>query len=208
MPKFAANLSTLFNEVPFMERFDAAAQAGFRGVEFLFPYEYDAAQLKQALSRNQLELVLFNTAPGNTAAGEWGVSAIPGREEDARRDIDNALEYALALDCRQVHIMAAVVPEGADRQAYCRTFIDNVRYAADKFAPHGVRILLEALNPQTKPLPRIVTSRMKARSIIPGCSICWTAAGIRAGSAANISHEPPRWKDWAGSQPINKRTFS
>lgn len=151
MPKFAANLSTLFNEVPFMERFDAAAQAGFRGVEFLFPYEYDAAQLKQALSRNQLELVLFNTAPGNTAAGEWGVSAIPGREEDARRDIDNALEYALALDCRQVHIMAAVVPEGADRQAYCRTFIDNVRYAADKFAPHGVRILLEALNPQTKP---------------------------------------------------------
>lgn len=123
MPKFAANLSTLFNEVPFMERFDAAAQAGFRGVEFLFPYEYDAAQLKQALSRNQLELVLFNTAPGNTAAGEWGVSAIPGREEDARRDIDNALEYALALDCRQVHIMAAVVPEGADRQAYCRTFI-------------------------------------------------------------------------------------
>lgn len=151
MPKFAANLSTLFNEVPFMERFDAAAQAGFRGVEFLFPYEYDAAQLKQALSRNQLELVLFNTAPGNIAAGEWGVSAIPGREEEARRDIDNALEYALALDCRQVHIMAAVVPEGADREAYCRTFIDNVRYAADKFAPHGVRILLEALNPKTKP---------------------------------------------------------
>jgi len=150
MPKFAANLSTLFNELPFLERFDAAAKAGFHGVEFLFPYEYDAAVLKEALTRNKLELVLFNTAPGNTAAGEWGVSAIPGREADARQDIDRALEYALALDCRQVHIMAAVVPPGADREAYCRTFIDNVRYAAGRFAPHGIRILLEALNPKTK----------------------------------------------------------
>lgn len=151
MPKFAANLSTLFTELPFIERFDAAAAAGFRGVEFLFPYEYEAAEIKQALTRNNLELVLFNTAPGNTAAGEWGVCAIPGREADARRDVDRALEYALALGCRQVHMMASVVPAGADREAYCRTFIDNVRYAADRFAAHGIRILLEALNPKTKP---------------------------------------------------------
>jgi len=151
MPQFAANLSTLFNEVPFLQRFDAAAAAGFRGVEFLFPYDYSADELKQALTRNHLELVLFNTAPGDIAAGEWGLSAIPGREADARRDIDRALEYALALNCRQIHIMAAVVPEGADRDAYCRTLIDNVRYAAERFAPHGVRILLEALNPETKP---------------------------------------------------------
>ncbi|MEJ4043102.1 HPr family phosphocarrier protein [Erwinia sp. SLM-02] len=150
MPKFAANLSTLFNELPFLERFDAAAKAGFKGVEFLFPYEYDAAVLKEALTRNNLELVLFNTAPGNAAAGEWGVCAIPGREEDARRDIDRALDYALALDCRQVHVMASVVPPGADREAWCQTFIDNVRYAADRFAPHGIRVLLEALNPKTK----------------------------------------------------------
>jgi hydroxypyruvate isomerase len=151
MPKFAANLSTLFTELPFLSRFDAAAEAGFHGVEFLFPYDYDAQALKQALTRNKLELVLFNTAPGDSAAGEWGLAAIPGREADARRDIDRALEYALALDCRQVHIMAAVVPEGSDREACCRTLIDNVRYAAEKFAPHGVRILLEALNPKTKP---------------------------------------------------------
>ncbi len=150
MPKFAANLSTLFNELPFLERFDAAAKAGFKGVEFLFPYEYDAAVLKEALTRNNLELVLFNTAPGNVAAGEWGVSAIPGREADARRDIDRALAYALALDCRQVHVMASVVPPGTDREIWCRTFIDNVRYAADRFAPHGIRVLLEALNPKTK----------------------------------------------------------
>lgn len=151
MPKFAANLSMMFTELPFLSRFDAAAEAGFQGVEFLFPYDHEAGVLRQALARHHLELVLFNTAPGNTAAGEWGVAAIPGREADARQDIDRALEYALALNCRQVHIMAAVVPEGADREAYCRTFIDNIRYAAGKFAPHGVRILLEALNPVTKP---------------------------------------------------------
>ncbi|WP_158785008.1 HPr family phosphocarrier protein [Pantoea sp. BAV 3049] len=151
MPKFAANLSTMFTDLPFLARFDAAAEAGFRGVEFLFPYDYDAAELKQALVRNHLEMVLFNTGPGNVEAGEWGVSAIPGREEEARRDIDTALEYAVALDCPQVHIMAATVPEGADREAYCRTFIENIRYAADRFASHGIRILLEALNPKTKP---------------------------------------------------------
>ncbi|QUG76714.1 HPr family phosphocarrier protein [Erwinia sp. E602] len=151
MPKFAANLSTLFTELPFLERFDAAAAAGFRGVEFLFPYDYQPEQLKQALTRNRLELVLFNTAPGDSAAGEWGLAAIPGREADARRDIDRALEYALALECRQVHLMASVVPPAADRQQWSETFISNARYAAERFAPQGIRVLLEALNPITKP---------------------------------------------------------
>ncbi len=151
MPKFAANLSTQFNEVPFLERFAAAAQAGFEAVEFLFPYEYPAAQLKQLLDDNQLKLVLFNTAAGDVTAGEWGVCAIPGREADARADIDRALEYALALNCPQVHIMAATVPKGADRQAYIETFISNMRYASERFAPHGITLLIEALNPKTKP---------------------------------------------------------
>ena len=151
MPKFAANLSTQFTELPFIERFAAAAAAGFEAVEFLFPYEYPAAQLKQLLSENQLQLVLFNTAPGNVAAGEWGVSAIPGREAEARADIDRALEYARALDCPQVHIMAATLPEGADREAFCQTFISNMRYAAERFAPYNIDLLIEALNPLTKP---------------------------------------------------------
>lgn len=151
MPKFAANLSTQFNEVPFLERFAAAAQAGFEVVEFLFPYDYPAAQLKQLLDENHLRLVLFNTAAGNVAAGEWGVSAIPGREADAHADIDRALTYALALNCPQVHIMAATVPEGADRQSYVDTFVNNMRYASERFAPHGITLLIEALNPKTKP---------------------------------------------------------
>jgi len=151
MPKFAANLSTQFNEYPFLERFAAAAQAGFRGVEFLFPYDYPAEVIRAELERHQLELVLFNTAAGNTQAGEWGVSAIPGRETEAHADIDCALEYALALNCPQVHVMAATLPQGADRTAWEETFIRNMHYAATRFAPHGIRLLLEALNPETKP---------------------------------------------------------
>ncbi|MEG3112353.1 MULTISPECIES: HPr family phosphocarrier protein [Pantoea] len=151
MPKFAANLSTQFNEVPFLARFAAAAEAGFEAVEFLFPYDYPAAQLKQLLDENQLKLVLFNTAAGNVAASEWGVSGIPGREVEAKADIDRALEYALALACPQVHIMSATVPEGADRQAYVDTFISNMRYASEQFAPHNITLLIEALNPKTKP---------------------------------------------------------
>ncbi|WP_075180651.1 HPr family phosphocarrier protein [Pantoea sp. 1.19] len=151
MPKFAANLSTLFSELPFLERFAAAAEAGFRAVEFLFPYDYPPEVLKAELDKHGLALVLFNTAPGDTARGEWGLAAIPGREAEARRDIDRALDYALALDCPQVHVMAGVLPPGADRERACATLVENLRYAAARFAPHGKRLLLEALNPTTKP---------------------------------------------------------
>lgn len=151
MPKFAANLTMMFNEVPFLERFEAAAKAGFKYVEYLWPYDYPAEKLLAELQKHNLKQVLFNTAAGNVQAGEWGVSAIPGREADSRKDIDTALEYALILGCPNVHVMAAVVPEGADRKAYQQTFIENVRYAADKFKPHGIKVLLEALSPEVKP---------------------------------------------------------
>lgn len=107
MPRFAANLSMMFTEAPFIERFAAAAEAGFQAVEFLFPYDFAASEIKAQLSRHNLTLALFNTSAGDTAAGEWGRAALPGREHDARADIDLALEYALALECEQVHIMAA-----------------------------------------------------------------------------------------------------
>ncbi|HCE0815722.1 TPA: TIM barrel protein, partial [Klebsiella pneumoniae] len=101
MPKFAANLSMLFTELPFLERFAAAARAGFEAVEFLFPYEYAAGEIRQHLQENQLQLVLFNTPPGDVNAGEWGLAAIPGRSAEARRDIELALEYACQLGCPQ-----------------------------------------------------------------------------------------------------------
>ncbi|EAX6925888.1 TIM barrel protein, partial [Salmonella enterica] len=97
MPRFAANLSMMFTEVPFIERFAAAAEAGFQAVEFLFPYDFAASEIKAQLSRHDLTLALFNTSAGDTAAGEWGRAALPGCEHDARADIDLALEYALAL---------------------------------------------------------------------------------------------------------------
>lgn len=150
MPRFAANLSMMFNELPFMQRFAAAADAGFQAVEFLFPYDYPAQQIATELSVNKLKLVLFNTQPGNTDAGQWGRSALPGYEQQARQDIDLALEYALALHCPQVHIMAGVIPADADAMACRQTFIENLRYAAERFAPHGRKILIEALSPGVK----------------------------------------------------------
>ena len=132
MPKFAANLSMMFTEVPFLDRFEAAAKAGFKYVEYLFPYEYPAEELKAKLDQYGLKQVLFNTAPGNVAAGEWGVSAIPGREVDSHKDIDLALEYAIVLGCPNVHIMAGVVPEPCQYAKYKQTFIYIVRYEADK----------------------------------------------------------------------------
>ncbi|QOF67372.1 hydroxypyruvate isomerase family protein [Actinobacillus sp. GY-402] len=150
MPKFAANLTMMFTEVPFLDRFEAAARAGFKYVEYLWPYDYPAQELKAKLNLHELKQVLFNSLPGNIAAGEWGVSAIPGREEESRRHIDLALEYALVLECPTVLIMGGVVPPGQSRAKYKQTFIDNLRYASEKFKPHGINIVLEALSPQVK----------------------------------------------------------
>lgn len=150
MPKFAANLTMMFTEVPFLDRFEAAARAGFKYVEYLWPYDYPAEELKAKLNLHGLKQVLFNSLPGDIAAGEWGVSAIPGREEESRRHIDLALEYALVLECPTVLIMGGVVPPGQSRAKYKQTFIDNLRYASEKFKPHGINIVLEALSPQVK----------------------------------------------------------
>lgn len=151
MPRFAANLSMMFTEVPFIERFAAARKAEFDAVEFLFPYDYSPQQIQQQLMQNYLMLVLLNTAPGDINAGEWGLSAPPGREREARADIDLALKYALALNYEQVHVISGVVPVGEDAERYRAVFIDNLRYAADRFAPHGKRILVEALSSGVKP---------------------------------------------------------
>ncbi|MFL4555413.1 2-oxo-tetronate isomerase [Yersinia kristensenii] len=151
MPKFAANLSMMFTEVPFLERFKAAKNAGFSAVEFLFPYDYPAEQLAEKLKDQSLQQVLFNTSPGDMHAGEWGLAALPGREKDARRDIDLALEYARVLGCPSIHVMAGVVPVGAAREDYQQVFVENIRYAADRFAQYDINVMIEALNPNIKP---------------------------------------------------------
>lgn len=151
MPKFAANLSMMFQEVDFLDRFEKAAKAGFSAVEFLFPYDYSQLELANLLEKYQLKQVLFNTAPGDVTKGEWGLAAIPGREEEARQMIDNALEYAVALQCPRVHVMAGVVPENADKSVYEQVFIENIRYASERFAAHNLDVVIEALSPPIKP---------------------------------------------------------
>src|SRR5689334_6987758 len=110
MPKFAANLSMLYPELDFLDRFEAAARDGFRAVEFLFPYAYEARELAARLKAHGLQQVLFNAPPGNWDAGEKGLACLPGREEEFRAGIATALSYAQVLACPRVHVMAGVVP--------------------------------------------------------------------------------------------------
>jgi len=117
MPRFAANLSMLFNEVPFLDRFRAAAECGFKAVEFLFPYEHPPEAILEQLEKHHLEIVLFNMPPGNWAAGERGLASIPGREPEFRAGIDTALVYATALRLPRLHAMAGVAPPVADPHA-------------------------------------------------------------------------------------------
>lgn len=150
MPRFAANLSMMFSDVPFLERFERAANAGFDAVEFLFPYDYEPEIVADALKKNQLTQALFNMPPGKWDEGERGMAAIPGREQEFRDNVDIALRYALALDCKLLHAMSGLVA-GLDRQSCEKSFIDNFRYAADKLAPHGITLLTEPINTRNMP---------------------------------------------------------
>ncbi len=158
MPRFAANLTMLFNEVPFLARYDAAAAAGFQGVECLFPYVEPAAAIAERLAAHGLAQALFNLPPGDWDAGERGIAALPDRVDEFRDSVDVALAYARKLRCPTLHVMAGLVPEGADRDAMHRTYVDNLRYAADVVADDGIDLCIEPLNDRDVPgyfLPRI-----------------------------------------------------
>ncbi len=151
MVQFAANLTMLFTEVDFLERFEKASKAGLKAVEYLFPYAYDADALAQKLQQYNLQQSLFNAPPGNWDAGDRGMAALPERVEEFRQSLPLALTYLQKLNCQKLHIMAGVVPEGADRAVYEQTFIENFRYAADFFAPHNITLLIEPLNVRSVP---------------------------------------------------------
>jgi len=149
VPKLAANLSMMFNEDPFLERFAGAAQAGFRGVEFLFPYEYAPAAVAAALRDNGLTQALFNMPPGDWSAGERGIAALPGREAEFAAGVERALAYAQALNCPIVHAMAGLAADDDERNV--ATYVANIRAAADAFAHAGRRIVLEPINRRDMP---------------------------------------------------------
>ncbi len=162
MLKFAANLSMLYPEFAFLDpaggdRFSAAAQDGFEGVEFLFPYAHRADDIAARLANCDLQQVLFNAPPGNWDKGERGLACLPGRETEFQASIALALNYAAALACPRIHVMAGVMPEGSTGKTLADTYIQNIRYAAKAAAKQGVDILIEPIN--TRDIPRYFLNR-------------------------------------------------
>jgi len=167
MPKFAANLNWLYTELPFAERFAAAARDGFKAVELLSPYALPAAELKTLLSANGLQLVLLNTPPGGTDAASieaawasktcWGTACQPGREAEFNTGLTLALDYAQKLDCPRIHVMAGVRPEGVTHAAAHAAYVNNLRHAAAQAAAAGVDALIEPIN--TRDIPGYFLNR-------------------------------------------------
>jgi 2-dehydrotetronate isomerase len=164
MPKFAANLSMMFNEVPFLDRFEAAARAGFSGVEFLFPYEYAPEVVAGKAKDAGVQIVLFNMPPGNWAAGERGITGLPGREQEFRDNVTKAVTYAKALGVPRLHAMAGIPPAGADLAGCKATLIANLKYAAAELAKHDITLLLEAIN--LRDIPGFLVSTQKDSAAI------------------------------------------
>jgi hydroxypyruvate isomerase len=146
MPRFAANLSLLFTEVDFLDRFAAAAEAGFTGVEYLFPYDYSSTEIKDRLESNGLTQVLFNLPAGNWAKGERGIACHPDRVEEFRAGVDLAIAYAQVLGNKQLNCLAGIRPQGVDSRTIESTFVANLKYAADKLETAGIKLVMEAIN--------------------------------------------------------------
>ena len=146
MPKFAANLTMLYNEFDFLDRFAAAAKDGFKGVEYLFPYPYPKEQLAEKLRQNGLVQVLHNLPAGDWAKGERGIACLPGRSAEFQDGVGTAIDYAKALGCKQINCLAGIAPANASADAVRRCFVDNLRFAAKALANAGIRLLIEPIN--------------------------------------------------------------
>ena len=174
MPRFAANLTMMYPERPFLERFEAAANDDFKAVEYLFPYAFPREELAARLQANGLPQVLFNAPPGGTdaasidrawAGGDRGTACVPGREAEFRAGVALALDYAQALDCPRIHLMAGLVPPGHTREAVSPTYVANLRWAAAEAARHGRDVLIEPIN--TRDIPGFFLNRQdQAHAIV------------------------------------------
>ena len=146
MPKLAANLTMLFNEVPFLERFEAAASAGFRGVEFQFPYAFEADRIAEKLKANGLDLVLHNLPAGNWEAGERGIACDPGRIGQFQDSVEEAIRYARVLGATQLNCLAGIAPPGVSAEQARATLVGNLKFAAGKLKEEGIDLLIEPIN--------------------------------------------------------------
>lgn len=157
MPRFAANLTMMYREHAFLERFGAAAGAGFKGVEYLFPYDFPATELAARLQEHGLAQALFNAPPGDWAKGERGIAALPGREDEFKRSVDTALTYARALGNKKLHVMAGLVGAADDRTRHRAVYLENLAYAAQQAAADGVTLVIEPIN--TRDMPGYLLNR-------------------------------------------------
>ena len=174
MPKFCANLTLMFNEVEFLDRFDAAAKAGFTGVEYLFPYVAPAAQVAEKLNKAKLTQVLHNLPAGNWAAGDRGNAVQPDRVGEFQEGVAKAIEYAKALGCKQLNCLAGLTPKDVPAEKVRETFVNNLRFAADRLAGEGIKLLIEPIN--TRDIPGFyLTKTQQALDIIAavGSSNLW-----------------------------------
>ncbi len=162
MPKFAANLTMLFNEVDFLDRFAAAAKAGFSGVEYLFPYDYPKQQLVERLQKNKLKQVLHNLPAGDWQKGDRGIACHPDRVAEFQDGVGKAIDYGKALGCPQLNCLAGVAPKGVAAEALRATFVDNLKFAAKALKAAGIRLLTEPINTRD----------------IPGFFLCRTAQAL------------------------------
>ncbi len=157
MPRFAANLSFLYQEAPFLERFKRAAEDGFGAVEYVSPYEFDKYVVAEALRDAGIEQALFNLPAGNWASGERGIACLPERVDEFKAGVDKAIEYARALDGSMLNCLAGLAPEGADPQRLDDTLIANLAYAAPRLADAGIALVIEPIN--TRDMPGFHVSR-------------------------------------------------
>jgi hydroxypyruvate isomerase len=162
MPKFSANLTMLFTEVDFIDRFERASRAGFKAVEFLFPYTYEAERLADKLKQYGLKQVLINMPAGKWEAGERGIAALPDRKGEFEDGVGQAITYAKALDCRQVNCLAGLTPSDIPKEKAQEVFVANLRFAAQALEKEGIRLLIEAINTRD----------------IPGFYLCRTADAL------------------------------
>jgi len=157
MPRFAANLTMLWNELDFLDRFAAAKRAGFSAVEYLFPYAYPKEQLAERLAIHKLEQALHNLPAGDWAKGERGIACLPDRVNEFQDSVGRAIEYATALSCPQVNCLAGIAPQGADSAKVRETFVANLKFAAAKLKAAGIRLLIEPIN--TRDIPGFYLNR-------------------------------------------------
>ena len=157
MPKFAANLSMMFNEVDFLDRFAAASKSGFQGVEYLFPYDYEKSKILDLLQNNSLEQVLFDLPAGDWGGGERGIACHPDRTDEFKRGVEQAIEYAETLKCPQVTCLAGIKPSNVNVETAHEVLVGNLSYAAPLLAEAGVKLLIESIN--TTDIPGFFVNR-------------------------------------------------